>query len=594
MNPYKLYRQFKSESLKFNRKYSIGFKLILPFIGFVALVWFLIRVIPKPSRAAYPCQRVAFPLASSFIVWLVGLCGAFSFLKRAQTHLNNRKTLMGSACFVVSVSILWTSLSMTSQKQALAEDPIPNQPMGIAKGIFPGRVVWVHDPNATDWAGAGDGYSWQPENTPQKYVDAMVSKAIRELSGCQNDGQAWDTIFKHFNIEHGKGDTGYTPGEKITIKINLTTCNANYDWVNPTTHEKTTYLDRSDTNPQLILAVLRQLVYTAGVDPNCIAVGDTLARFPNQWRDLLYPEFPEVIYFDKIGGSGRTQSTPSGIVQHWSHGLDPNDFETDYIPSLYAEADYLINMPVLKSHAAGITLCGKNHYGSYNRTPVDSGYYILHDSLAGEAFNPLSGQYRSLVDIMGHPDMGRKTLLYMVDGLYGGDNWDGSPLKFLMDPFDNDWPSSILVSQDPVAIDSVGLDILWTEGWPRVRNAGGLDDYIKEASMADNPPSGTFYDPDGDGEQLASLGVHERWNNPVDKQYSRNLGTGNGIELKYIKLNHYPGDLNADDYVGFEDLLQLTGQWLWIGDTGAILEDMKEDGIVNLNDFAVISGNWGK
>lgn len=483
---------------------------------------------------------------------------------------------------------------MTSQKQALAEDPIPNQPMGIAKGIFPGRVVWVHDPNATDWAGAGDGYSWQPENTPQKYVDAMVSKAIRELSGCQNDGQAWDTIFKHFNIEHGKGDTGYTPGEKITIKINLTTCNANYDWVNPTTHEKTTYLDRSDTNPQLILAVLRQLVYTAGVDPNCIAVGDTLARFPNQWRDLLYPEFPEVIYFDKIGGSGRTQSTPSGIVQHWSHGLDPNDFETDYIPSLYAEADYLINMPVLKSHAAGITLCGKNHYGSYNRTPVDSGYYILHDSLAGEAFNPLSGQYRSLVDIMGHPDMGRKTLLYMVDGLYGGDNWDGSPLKFLMDPFDNDWPSSILVSQDPVAIDSVGLDILWTEGWPRVRNAGGLDDYIKEASMADNPPSGTFYDPDGDGEQLASLGVHERWNNPVDKQYSRNLGTGNGIELKYIKLNHYPGDLNADDYVGFEDLLQLTGQWLWIGDTGAILEDMKEDGIVNLNDFAVISGNWGK
>jgi hypothetical protein len=30
---------------------------------------------------------------------------------------------------------------------------------------------------------------------------------------------------------------------------------------------------------------------------------------------------------------------------------------------------------------------------------------------------------------------------------------------------------------------------------------------------------------------LQSLGAHEHWNNATDKQYSRNLGTGNGIEL---------------------------------------------------------------
>ena len=30
---------------------------------------------------------------------------------------------------------------------------------------------------------------------------------------------------------------------------------------------------------------------------------------------------------------------------------------------------------------------------------------------------------------------------------------------------------------------------------------------------------------------LTVLGVHEHWNNPVDKQYSRNLGAGEGIEL---------------------------------------------------------------
>jgi hypothetical protein len=33
--------------------------------GISTLLWFLIRVIPKPSRAAYPCMRAAAPIASS-------------------------------------------------------------------------------------------------------------------------------------------------------------------------------------------------------------------------------------------------------------------------------------------------------------------------------------------------------------------------------------------------------------------------------------------------------------------------------------------------------------------------------------------------
>jgi len=51
------------------------------------------------------------------------------------------------------------------------------------------------------------------------------------------------------------------------------------------------------------------------------------------------------------------------------------------------------------------------------------------------------------------------------------------------------------------------------------------------------PTPGTSYDPEGNGSGLASLGVHEHWNNATDKQYSadeyirRNLGTGKGIEL---------------------------------------------------------------
>jgi hypothetical protein len=61
---------------------------------------------------------------------------------------------------------------------------------------------------------------------------------------------------------------------------------------------------------------------------------------------------------------------------------------------------------------------------------------------------------------------------------------------------------------------------------PLIKNA---DRHLYEAALANDPPSRTIYKPDG--VRLKSLGVHEYWNNATDKKYSRNLGTGNGIEL---------------------------------------------------------------
>jgi len=125
-----------------------------------------------------------------------------------------------------------------------------------------------------------------------------------------------------------------------------------------------------------------------------------------------------------------------------------------------------------------------------------------------------------------------------------------------MAPFYGDWPSSIFVSQDPVAIDSVCCDFLQAE-WNDYPHYNGADDYLHEAALADNPPSGMFYDPNNDGIGLASLGTHEHWNNSYDKQYSRNLGTGDGIELTSPIL----ADFNGDGVVDCEDFTILMDQW---------------------------------
>jgi len=68
-------------------------------------------------------------------------------------------------------------------------------------------------------------------------------------------------------------------------------------------------------------------------------------------------------------------------------------------------------------------------------------------------------------------------------------------------------------------------------------NTKGVDDYIHQVADPSKRPADIFYDPDNSGKTFGSLGVHEHWNNATDKQYSRNLGTGKGIELVSIPDN---------------------------------------------------------
>ncbi|NJK86117.1 MAG: T9SS type A sorting domain-containing protein [Bacteroidales bacterium] len=151
--------------------------------------------------------------------------------------------------------------------------------------------------------------------------------------------------------------------------------------------------------------------------------------------------------------------------------------------------------------------------------------------------------YRVFVDIMGSRYLGQNTLLYLMDGLWGTSEEHLPPAKFRTSPFNNNWSNSILASLDPVAIESVCLDILQKEFVTEEINSNdnltrynfvqwnAVDDYLHQAASSSNWPLGIIYDPDNSGIPLASLGVHEHWNNPDDMLYSGNLGTGNGIEL---------------------------------------------------------------
>ena len=507
---------------------------LLPITGLIALVWFLVRVLPKPSRAIYPCQRIAMPLASGFVVWLLGIGASIVAFRKARASLASRRYVLALVGLLVSVAAIWLALGATGSRPVLAEQD-PLTPIGEAKGIYPGRVVWVHDPDATSWDGPGHGHPWEPEHTDQAACDRMLSKAIRTLSGANDEAQAWDKLFRYHNQSHGKGDVAYQPGQKIVIKVNFVGFIRTHGGVNPETYDLDDWRDYMNTSPQMIAAVLKQLTQSAGVKEADIAVGDSLAYFANEYYNMLHEQFPNVRYLDCRGQAGRTKMEFSSVPLHWSNR--PEDCRQDYVPQSYAQADYFINLANLKAHpSAGVTLCAKNHFGSLLRLPPQRGYYDMHKPLAQKN----NGQYRNLVDLMGHSQIGGKTVLYLIDGLYGGIHYvERLPRKFESAPFDNDWTSSLFASQDPVAIDSVGIDFLQAEAGIRKYSCmPGTDDYLHEAALAGNPPSGTFYDPDHAGNvvRLASLGVHEHWSDPKQKKYSRNLNRNAGIEL--VALTH--------------------------------------------------------
>jgi len=297
----------------------------------------------------------------------------------------------------------------------------------------------------------------------------------------------------------------------------------------------------------MVYALVSQLIDQAGVGESAITLYDAILWMGDPIYTRINADYPGVNFVDHYGGSGRIQVQYDPAVSLYAG--DPSivpDSGDIHFPTCVTEAKYLVNMALMKPHVlAGMTLCAKNHFGSvwhpnYDRMEGwDPG--LFHQGIAAFDWEEpgyqawpgrLMGTYNPLVDLMGHQELGGKTLLYLIEALYTTEvHQGGEPVKWSTVPFSDDWASSLFVSQDGVAIDSVGLDFLRSEPITSDNIRGTLDNYLHEAALANDPCSTIFYDPEDDGTRLSSLGTHEHWNNPFNKQYSRNLGSGNGIEL---------------------------------------------------------------
>lgn len=479
------------------------------------------------------------------------------------TKYSRRKVIKSAAATVALLGIPNVLESQAPGEGATRYNYAPKQrnvPMGTARGIHPGRVIWLRDPKAVHWSGNRKSVSdqwWMDASTDQARVDAMAALLIQKVTRANTDDEAWKAIFNYYGQRYGETkERVYRAGEIVAVKVNLN----NSKPVVPT--------NLVNVSPQVTLAVVRQLVHHAGVAPSDIIIYDAQRNIYPGLLDKIWNEYKDVRFMQRDAPDPVHQKHPAYDA---IHGLEQADWvegqaysadhfaNARFIPRQIMNATYLVNIALVKSHSypyaaaeggdegqTGVTLTGKNHFGSIKGPSELHGIINTNQGGKPHAYSPI-------VDLSASPNLGAKTILYLLDGLYCARRHMSYPLHFPNAPFFNrvgpyenpEWPASILASLDGVALDSVGLDILYSQtknnfdenGHPRIMIRENADDYLMEEALAENPPSGTHYRQNG--KPVTSLGVFEHWNNETDRQYSRNLDpvNGTGIELIYLPMS---------------------------------------------------------
>jgi hypothetical protein len=309
-----------------------------------------------------------------------------------------------------------------------------------ANGSEP-KVVHVHNSQATSW---DFSTGWYGDYVDQDVVYEMVDCGVMALTGTTNRAAAWQALMPD-----------YFSGQRVAIKVNLNNAQSESDDDNS--------IDALIEPVNGIIRGLKQI----GVAESDIWVFDAIRPIPNRLRNGC--AFPGVQFSGGWGPNWQGFSATERVTFQPS-GAPPLDSQR--ISNVLVNADYLINMPIMKKHCcAWVSLSFKNHLGSIEDCVALHGYIFPYQSNYTAAYSPM-------VDIYKNRHFVGKTVLTIGDGLFGsrGDQFT-EPRPWAT--FGDQAPNSLFFSKDPVAIDCVMYDFLEAE----VGVPSGADDYLVLAAQ---------------------------------------------------------------------------------------------------------------
>ena len=313
------------------------FRYFFIFSGIVSLIWFLIRVIPKPSRVYYPCMQAAFPVASAFVAWLIGITASLVLYKKAKKLFRQARyvtfvlfSVMAILAFIIP-GILFPGeslLARTLKKSKLTEaEPIARFHPDVIDGL-PARVAVLR--SAQDSA----------HHISYEEIESMIRQAVEMAGGLESiisDGDV--VVLKPNLVGPSPFQTDYVNGKTTDSRV----------------IEITAKLVR-ELNPNGTI-----LLMEASAGTSTSAAMETLG-----WLELDYID--EFIAIEEVSGDWYEYVAPElhvvELPDHLSLYPDekkPNKSRAIYFNKRYFEADVIISIPCLKDHLrCGITGGVKN------------------------------------------------------------------------------------------------------------------------------------------------------------------------------------------------------------------------------------------
>lgn len=339
-------------------------RLYLPLLGLFSLLWFLIRVIPKPSRATYPCQRAAFPIATGFIIWISGIVSSAILFKKARFLIRKSGYVLALFLLLTAIIILVVTGQMPGSNLVfgtIINQADTNEPVPVVIDYYTPRNGNLSSPVSQV------AIVQSKKNLASEIDEAEIEAMIREAVGATNE----------FDLLVNDNMT-------VVIKPNIV---SNTAWTEQ--REKVpAECNGMVTDWRVIKAVIRLVreqnpqgkVYLleGSADNTTRENMSTLKYLPE-----FFPGLTDIIYLEEQSGSWEDFGSDKLIKAELPIGkglypdeLKPGHTSSFFLNRIYYEADVLISVPVLKNHSmtsvtgavknVGIGATPQNIYGGKN------------------------------------------------------------------------------------------------------------------------------------------------------------------------------------------------------------------------------------
>ena len=280
-------------------------------------------------------------------------------------------------------------------------------------------VARVYDPLVSSFVFGKNDINFYYRTFDVNRLESMLGTALRQITGAGTVDAAWRLIMP-----------GMSSSSKVAVKININCA-----------HELegdhgAHWSSAPNTSPSMMAALTKSLDL-AGIAQENITFFDRSRTFEKEWKADLAARCPKLV----LKGKGEVAASRASISL--SNGLTAVE-----IPAPVMEADYLINLHLLKKHSSGATGAMKNLLGLTG----DVGQ-IAHKGGAREFHNS-----SLLKELSTHPEIRKRAVLCISEAVLGNrlPTQNMEPLQ-KTDAFPGGKASSLIVSRSPIFQDLVLL-----------------------------------------------------------------------------------------------------------------------------------------